>query len=100
MYIISVKWFVITCGWSFINILSVNWLLHGFHFYFYYLSLLIIPFTVYEVYRISEKMKTNIRGIDENGDEFEMDIEDYELLKEEEVIEEEVIEEERKEINN
>ncbi len=45
-------------------------------------------------------MKTNIRGIDENGDEFEMDIEDYELLKEEEVIEEEVIEEERKEINN
>ena len=77
-YIISVKKFLIAGGWSLINILSVNWLLEGgFHFYFYFVSLALIPFSLWQVLRISKKMETNIRGIDENGEEFEMEEEEY-----------------------
>lgn len=77
-YIISVKKFLIAGGWSLINILSVNWLLEGgFHFYFYFVSLGLIPFSLWQVFRISKKMETNIRGIDENGEEFEMEEEEY-----------------------
>lgn len=44
-----------------------------------------MPFSFYQVYRISEKMKRNITGINENGEEFEMDEEEYlKLMKEEE----------------
>lgn len=45
-----------------------------------------MPFSFYQVYRISIKMKRNINGIDENGEEFEIDEEEYLkiLAKEEE----------------
>lgn len=57
----------------------------GFIYYFFVISLVLIPFSFYQVYRISVKMKRNINGIDENGEEFEMDEEDYlKLMKEQE----------------
>lgn len=83
-YLISIRRFAVTGGWSFINVLSINWLLQGFHFYFYYISLFIIPFSIYEIARISFKMQNNIRGLDENGEEFEMDEDEYLKLMEKE----------------
>ncbi len=43
-------------------------------------------------------MKSNISGIDENGDEFEIDYEDYQAMQEEEIEVEGVIQEENKKI--
>lgn len=69
---------VIAGGWSLVNIYSVNWLLEGgFHFYFYFISLALMPFSLWQVFRISRKMQTNVKGIDENGEEFEMEEEEY-----------------------
>lgn len=77
-YLVSFKKMVIAGGWSLVNIYSVNWLLEGgFHFYFYFISLALMPFSLWQVFRISRKMQTNVKGIDENGEEFEMEEEEY-----------------------
>ncbi|MBS1494668.1 MAG: hypothetical protein JST55_14230 [Bacteroidetes bacterium] len=85
IYLITFRRFLLVCGWSFINILLVNWLLQEIYFYFYYISIPLIPFSIFEVFRISRRMQTNISGFDANGEEFEIDEEEYQKrLKEEE----------------
>ena len=53
-----------------------------FHYYFFVVSFVLMPFSFYQVYRISEKMKTNVTEINENGEEYEMDIETYNEIQE------------------
>jgi len=87
IYLITYRRFVLACGWSFVNILLLDWMLQGgFIYYFFVISIVLMPFSFYQVYRISVKMKRNITGMDENGEEFEMDEEEYLkiLAKEEE----------------
>lgn len=78
---------MLACGWSFVNILLLDWMLQGgFIYYFFVASLVLMPFSIYQVYRISEKMKRNVTGINEFGEEFEIEEEEYLkiLAKEEE----------------
>ncbi len=98
IYLITIRRIILACGWSFVNILLIDWLLKGgFHYYFFLASLLLIPFSILQVLRISAKMKYNVLGIDENGEEFEMEEEEYLKLLAKEQAEREAI---KDEINN
>jgi hypothetical protein len=83
IYLISYRQFALACGWSFVNILIMNWLVEYIYFYFFYISLVLMPFSMFEVFRFSEKMKTNVTGINSNGVEYEIDIETHNAILEE-----------------